>query len=134
MQTLTVSRTVISASHRLAKKRPPEKRPQPGFSFRTRFPRSMEGRCRCRPPRLETRALSKTWIEASGSGLCDVAKQLKDQQMVMASHREGPVYKELKRVISTAAVFGGAILGLLSIGADLMGAIGSGTGIHIAVT
>ncbi|RXW12435.1 hypothetical protein EST38_g13419 [Candolleomyces aberdarensis] len=77
---------------------------------------------------------SKTWIEVSGSGPRDVAKQLKDQQMVMAGHREGSMYKELKRVIPTAAAFGGAILGLLSVAADLSGAIGSGTGILMAVT
>jgi len=52
----------------------------------------------------------------------------------MAGHREGSMYKELKRVIPTAAAFGGAILGLLSVVADLSGAIGSGTGILMAVT
>ena len=52
----------------------------------------------------------------------------------MAGHREGSMYKELKRVIPTAAAFGGAILGLLSVAADLSGAIGSGTGILMAVT
>lgn len=52
----------------------------------------------------------------------------------MAGHREGSMYKELKRVIPTAAALGGAILGLLSVAADLMGAIGSGTGILMAVT
>jgi len=77
---------------------------------------------------------SKTWIEVSGSGPRDVAKQLKDQQMVMAGHREGSMYKELKRIIPTAAAFGGAVLGLLSVAADLSGAIGSGTGILMAVT
>jgi len=44
------------------------------------------------------------------------------------------MYKELKRVIPTAAAFGGATLGLLSVVADLMGALGSGTGILMAVT
>ncbi|KIY44383.1 SecY protein [Fistulina hepatica ATCC 64428] len=77
---------------------------------------------------------SKTWIEISGSGPRDVARQLKDQQMVMAGHREGSMYKELKRIIPTAAAFGGALLGLLSVAADLLGAIGSGTGILMAVT
>jgi hypothetical protein len=52
----------------------------------------------------------------------------------MAGHREGSMYKELKRVIPTAAAYGGAILGLLSVAADLLGAIGSGTGILMAVT
>jgi protein transport protein SEC61 subunit alpha len=77
---------------------------------------------------------SKTWIEVSGSGPRDIARQLKEQQMVMAGHREGSMYKELKRVVPTAAALGGAILGLLSVVADLMGAIGSGTGILMAVT
>ena len=54
--------------------------------------------------------------------------------MVMAGHREGSMYKELKRIIPTAAAFGGAVLGLLSVAADLMGAVGSGTGILMAVT
>ena len=52
----------------------------------------------------------------------------------MAGHREGSMYKELKRIIPTAAAFGGAVLGLLSVAADLSGAIGSGTGILMAVT
>jgi protein transport protein SEC61 subunit alpha len=77
---------------------------------------------------------SKTWIEVSGASPRDVAKQLKDQQLVMAGHRDGSLYKELKRVIPTAAAFGGAVLGLLSVAADLMGALGSGTGILMAVT
>ena len=37
------------------------------------------------------------------------------------------MYKELKRVVPAAATLGGAILGLLSVVADLMGVIGSGT-------
>lgn len=77
---------------------------------------------------------SKTWIEISGSGPRDVAKQLKDQQMVIAGQREGSMYKELKRIIPTAAVFGGAVIGLLSVAADLVGALGSGTGILLCVT
>ncbi len=77
---------------------------------------------------------SKTWIEISGSGPRDVARQLKDQQMVIAGHREQSMYKELKRVIPTAAVFGGAVIGLLSVVTDLVGALGSGTGILLAVT
>lgn len=77
---------------------------------------------------------SKTWIEVSGSGPREVAKQLKDQQLVLAGHREGSMYKELKRVIPTAAAFGGAVLGLLSVAADLSGALAGGTGILMAVT
>jgi protein transport protein SEC61 subunit alpha len=79
-------------------------------------------------------AFSKTWIEVSGSSPRDVAKQLKDQGLVMAGHRDESMYRELKRVIPTAAAFGGACIGALSIASDLVGALGSGTGILMAVT
>ncbi|CAG8723107.1 11924_t:CDS:2, partial [Acaulospora colombiana] len=77
---------------------------------------------------------SKTWIEVSGSSPREVARQLKEQGMVMAGHREVSTYKELKRIIPTAAAFGGACIGALSVLADLLGALGSGTGILLAVT
>lgn len=65
---------------------------------------------------------SKTWIEVSGSSPRDVAKQLKDQQLVIGGgHREGSLYKELKKVIPTAAAFGGLCIGALSVAADLLG-------------
>ena len=79
-------------------------------------------------------AFSKTWIEVSGSSPRDVAKQLKEQGLVMAGHRDESMYRELKRVIPTAAAFGGACIGALSITSDLLGALGSGTGILMAVT
>jgi protein transport protein SEC61 subunit alpha len=84
---------------------------------------------------LTTCALfSKTWPEVSGSSPKDVARQFKEQQMTMAGHRESSVEKELNRYIPTAAAFGGLCIGALSVLADFMGAIGSGTGILLAVT
>jgi protein transport protein SEC61 subunit alpha len=74
------------------------------------------------------------WIDLSGSSPKDVAKQLKDQQLIMRGHREGSMYKELKRIIPNVACLGALIVGALSIFADFMGAIGSGTGILLAVT
>lgn len=65
--------------------------------------------------------LSKMWIEASGSSPRDVARQLKEQQMVMRGHRDTSMYKELKRIIPTAAALGGLCIGALSIVADMMG-------------
>ena len=52
----------------------------------------------------------------------------------MAGHREQSMYRELKRVIPTAAAFGGACIGGLSVASDLIGALGSGTSILLAVT
>lgn len=77
---------------------------------------------------------SKTWIEISGSSARDVAKQLRDQQMVMKGHRDTSLVHVLNRYIPTAAAFGGMCIGALSMMADFMGAIGSGTGILLAVT
>jgi len=77
---------------------------------------------------------SKTWIDVSGSSAKDVAKQLRDQQMMLKGHRESSLVKELNRYIPTAAAFGGLCIGALSVLADFMGAIGSGTGILLAVT
>lgn len=77
---------------------------------------------------------SKTWIDVSGSSPKDVARQLKEQQMMIKGHRDESTIKTLNRYIPTAAAFGGLCIGALSITADFMGAIGSGTGILLAVT
>lgn len=77
---------------------------------------------------------SKTWIDISGSSAKDVAKQLKEQRMIMHGHRDKSMIHELNRYIPTAAAFGGLCIGALSVLADLLGAIGSGTGILLAVT
>ena len=51
----------------------------------------------------------------------------------MAGPRKGSMYKEVKRVVPTAAAWA-ALSSAYSVAADLMGAIGSGTGILMAVT
>ena len=50
-----------------------------------------------------------------------VAKQLKEHQMVMRGHRETSMVHELNRYIPTAAAFGGLCIGALSVLADFMG-------------
>merc|ERR1719401_1779563 len=77
---------------------------------------------------------SKCWIEVSGSSARDVAKQLRDQQMMFKGHRDSSLLHVLEMYIPTAAAFGGMCIGMLTIVADFLGAIGSGTGILLAVT
>lgn len=77
---------------------------------------------------------SKTWIEVSGSSPKDVAKQFRDQQLILKGHRNNSVVHELNRYIPAAAAFGGMCIGALTVFADFLGAIGSGTGILLAVT
>ena len=77
---------------------------------------------------------SKTWIEVSGQAPKDVAKQLLDANLFLKGHRNQSVAAVLKRYIPTAAAFGGMCIGALTVFADFLGAIGSGTGILLAVT
>ncbi|QPG73787.1 translocon subunit [Brettanomyces nanus] len=77
---------------------------------------------------------SKTWIEVSGTSPRDVARQFKEQSLIIAGHRETSVYKELKKVIPTAAAFGGATIGALTVLSDMCGCLGSGSSILMAVT
>merc|ERR1712060_1037315 len=83
---------------------------------------------------LSCALFSKTWIEVSGSSARDVAKQLRDQQMMFKGHRESSLLHVLDMYIPTAAAFGGMCIGMLTIVADFLGAIGSGAGILLAVT
>ena len=77
---------------------------------------------------------SRIWIDVSGSSAKDVVRQLVDQELVIEGMREESMIKYLNRYSPTAAAFGGVCIGALSIFADFMGAIGSGTGILLAVT
>lgn len=88
---------------------------------------------------LTTCALfSKTWIEVSGTSVRDVAKQLADQGMQLPGHRTDAnntsMKSKLKKYIPVAATFGGMCVGALTIIADFLGVIGSGTGMLLAVT
>ena len=78
---------------------------------------------------------SRIWIDVSGQAPRDVVRQLMEQDMVIEGGlREESMTRYLSRYITTAAIFGGICIGLLCIFADFMGAIGSGTGIMLAVT
>lgn len=77
---------------------------------------------------------SRTWIDVSGSSAKDVAKQLKGQKVMMGGLRDEAMVKRLNHYIPIAATFGGICIGALTFLADFLGAIGSGTGILLAVT
>jgi len=77
---------------------------------------------------------SKYFIEVSGSSSRDVAKMLRDRQIMFKGYRDKSLLHVLNLYIPIAAAFGGMCIGMLTIVADFMGAIGSGTGILLAVT
>ena len=78
--------------------------------------------------------LSRQWINVSGSSSQDVKKQLMEQKVSIKGFRDSSSVQLLEKYIPIAASFGGFCVGLLSVAADLLGAIGSGTGILLAAT
>lgn len=86
---------------------------------------------------LTTCALfSKMWIEINKTTARDVAKKLREEGKFLkqARQNEDDMAVALNKYIPTAAAFGGLCIGSLTILADFLGAIGSGTGILLAVT
>lgn len=77
---------------------------------------------------------SKAWIDVSGQSPKDVAKQIRDQGLVFKGHRGESIISVLNKFIPTAAAMGGILIGALTILADFLGAIGSGTGILLGVS
>lgn len=86
---------------------------------------------------LTTCALfSKLWIDINHTTARDEARKLHEQGKYLQQARENEedMAVALNRYIPTAAAFGGLCIGALTIFADFLGAIGSGTGILLAVT
>ncbi len=78
---------------------------------------------------------SKTWISVTGASAAEVAQQLQSQNLTLPGHNSNDALrKKLDKYIPTAAAFGGMCIGALTMFADFLGAIGSGTGILLAVT
>lgn len=79
---------------------------------------------------------AKTWVELSGKSSRDIARSLRENNYFLEGIRENEenIYEQLNRTIPAAATLGGMCIGVLTIFADFMGAIGSGTGILLAVT
>ena len=61
---------------------------------------------------------SMTWIGVSGSSAKDVAKQIKEQGMMIPGYRDSDIPKYLNKYIPTAAAFGSACIGALTYGQD----------------
>lgn len=78
--------------------------------------------------------LSVKWIEVSGLSAKDVARRLRKQELVIRGNIETSMVHVLNGYIPIAAVFGGLCTGALSVLTDVLGALGSGTGILLTVT
>jgi len=77
---------------------------------------------------------SRTWIGVAGNGPKDVLKQFKQEKRNIKGLTEtSSQLTILNKYIPTAALLSGITVALLTIIADLLGAIGSGTGILLAI-
>lgn len=77
---------------------------------------------------------SKFWLELSGRSTTDILRQFHENNMTIAGKTsDSSMYRHLNRAIPIAAVFGGMCIGLLSVISDLIGTIGSGTGLLLVV-
>jgi protein transport protein SEC61 subunit alpha len=85
---------------------------------------------------LSCAAFSYLWVDVSGTGPKAVAQNLKDSDMIFPGYRDSieVMQSRIKNYIKVASYTGGACIGALTIFADLLGAIGSGTGILLSVT
>lgn len=80
---------------------------------------------------------SKFWIETTSMGPEDVAKQIERSGMQIPGFRRDPrvLRRVLARYIPVVTIIGGAAVGALAAGADMIGTVGqaSGTGVLLAV-
>jgi protein transport protein SEC61 subunit alpha len=79
---------------------------------------------------------SRIWIDISGIAPRDVSRQLLDSGYIVPGFRRSEKVLErlLERYIPVVAGFGGVVIGVIAAGADVMGALASGTGILLMVS
>ena len=79
---------------------------------------------------------TQTMVDLTGKGAIDMAKNLKNQGFFLEGIRENEesIVKQLQKLIPTVSFLSGMLIAMLQILADLIGAIGSGTGILLLVS
>jgi protein transport protein SEC61 subunit alpha len=80
-------------------------------------------------------ALAVVWVEVSGISSRDIAKQLLGSQMQIPGFRQSlNVYEKiLERYIPIVTILGGLFVGILTVFADFLGALGTGMGVLLLV-
>ena len=79
---------------------------------------------------------TETMVNITGKGASDMARGLKHEGFFIEGIKENEesIYKRLNRIIPTVSFLSGMLIAALQILADLIGAIGSGTGILLLVS
>ncbi|KAM9918025.1 hypothetical protein OXX59_008947 [Metschnikowia pulcherrima] len=79
-------------------------------------------------------AFAVFWADISGSAPKDIAKQFKDQAIVISGKRDVSVTRELSRTIPVAAVSGAASLVVVSLIGELLGSAGKTVSVAVGVS
>ena len=84
---------------------------------------------------LSSGLFARLWLEVSGRSAVDMLKQLTDSKLELAGSggKKRSMMMVLSKNINTATILGGILIGVFSIFSDLLGVIGSGTGIMLTV-
>ena len=79
---------------------------------------------------------TQTMVDLTGKGAIDMARGLKNQGFFLEGIRENEesIFKRLQRIIPIVSFLSGMLIAALQILADLIGAVGSGTGILLLVS
>ena len=75
----------------------------------------------------------RLWLSIDKETPRQLAQRFRDRELTLPNYREKSVFSVLNETVPTAAMLGGVILGLLTILGDVLGVIGSSTGILLSV-
>jgi len=78
--------------------------------------------------------MSKTWIEVAGACSRDLAKSLRDQNIVVRGFRDTALTGIVDRYVPTSAMLSGMFLGAIVVIGDFGGSYQSGVGVVLCVT
>ncbi|PVH18281.1 uncharacterized protein CXQ87_001201 [Candidozyma duobushaemuli] len=78
-------------------------------------------------------SFARTWAFSSGSSPKDIAKQFKDQSIVIAGKRDASVARELTKTVSSAATTGAVLLSAVALTGELLGSSGKTVAVVVGI-
>ncbi|KAF3987645.1 hypothetical protein FT663_04360, partial [Candidozyma haemuli var. vulneris] len=78
-------------------------------------------------------SFARVWAFTSGSAPKDIARQFKDQSIVIAGKRDASVAKELTKTVNSAATAGAAILSGVALAGELLGSSGKTVAVVVGI-
>jgi len=87
-----------------------------------------------RPTHKVTVTLFRLWIVVSKTSPRDYALNVRSSELTMPNFKEESVIGKFNKMIPTAAMLGGAIIGFLTVIGDLFNVAGSSTGIMLSIS